>query len=151
MKSLNIRIIAKPENYHKYKDMLEKAGFSISEDATLTFKETNDVKEAFLGEKDGLLEIIAIERIMMIESFGRIIILHTINEQFKIREKLYELDQILDPELFTRINKSMIIAKQGIKKIIPYLNGTMTLIMKNGIEVTVSRNYRQSFKKFIQF
>ncbi len=131
--------------------MLEKAGFSISEDATLTFKETNDVKEAFLGEKDGLLEIIAIERIMMIESFGRIIILHTINEQFKIREKLYELDQILDPELFTRINKSMIIAKQGIKKIIPYLNGTMTLIMKNGIEVTVSRNYRQSFKKFIQF
>lgn len=148
---MKIRIISKPENYDEYKVMLEKAGFSVSDDADIVFQETVHQKDSILGEKNGQLEIIPFDRIIMIESFGRLIILHTLNEQFSIREKLFELEIQLDNSKFTRINKSMIIAKSGIKKIIPSINGTMSLLLKNNMRVTVSRIYRTSFKKFIGY
>ncbi|MGD9909881.1 MAG: LytTR family DNA-binding domain-containing protein [Candidatus Izemoplasmatales bacterium] len=148
---MKIRIVSKPENYNEYKEMLEKAGFSVSDDADIVFQETVPQKDSILGEKNGQLEIIPFDRIIMIESFGRLIILHTLNEQFSIREKLFELEIQLDNSKFTRINKSMIIAKSGIKKIIPSINGTMSLLLKNNMRVTVSRIYRASFKKFIGY
>ena len=86
-KYLKIRIVSKQENYDTYKEMLEKAGFSISEDSNLVLKEMDYVQDTFLGEKDDRFEIIPISKIVMFESFGRTIILHTLNEQYKIREK----------------------------------------------------------------
>jgi len=143
--------VSKQENYETYKTMLEKAGFSVSDDAELILKEIDFIQDSFLGERDGQLEIIPISKIVMFESFGRTIIMHTIKEQFKVREKLYELDSILDSHLFIRVNKSMIIAKTGIGKIKPYINGRIMLMMKNGMMLTVSRNYNAEFKKFIGF
>lgn len=148
---LKVRIVSKQENYETYKSMLEKAGFTISDDADLVLKETDFVQETFLGEKDEQLEIIHVSKIVMFESFGRTIILHTLKDQFKIREKLYELDNILDNHLFIRINKSMIIAKAGISKIKPYINGRIMLMMKNGMILSVSRSYSNDFKRFIGF
>jgi len=148
---LKIRIISKPETYHQYKEMLEKAGFSISDDATLVFQETASSNDSLLGEKNGQLEIIPYDKIVMIESFGRTIVLHTESNRYTIREKLFELEELLDPSRFMRINKSMIISRSGISKITPYMNGMMFLKMKNNMEITVSRNYRSVFKKFIGY
>jgi len=148
---LKVRIVAKAENYETYKALLEKAGFTICEDAELVLKENDFIQDSFLGEADGQLELVPIPNIILFESFGRTIIMHTLKKQFRIREKLYELDHILDDRLFIRVNKSMIVAKSGIAKIKPYINGRIMLLMKNRMVLTVSRNYSADFKRFIGF
>lgn len=149
--TLNIRIVASKEHYDTYKTMLETAGFVVSDDASLVLTETHLLKDSLLGEKNGEFELIPIVKIVLIESYGRTMILHTALEQYNIRERLYELDNLLDDRRFQRINKSQIVSKHGIGKIKPDLSGRIALLMKNGMSVSVSRSYRRDFQRFIGF
>jgi DNA-binding LytR/AlgR family response regulator len=148
---LKIRIIASKEHYDTYKSMLETAGFEVTEEASLLFSEAFAWKDSLLGEKNDAFEIVPIVKIVLIESFGRTMTLHTANDSYEIRERLYELDQILDGSRFQRINKSQIVSKGGIAKIKPDLSGRIALIMKNNATVFVSRSYRRAFQRFIGF
>jgi len=131
--------------------MLEKSGFEISRDATILFKEEDFIQDSFIGELNGEFEIIHYSKIVFIESFGRNIVLNTITEKFIIKEKLYEVEEILSDKEFIRVNKSMIVSKNGIKRIKPTFNGRIDLLMKNNEKITVSRNYNKRFRNFIGF
>lgn len=148
---MKVRIICKEENYEKYKTMLEKSGFKVSRDATILFKEEDFIQDSFIGELNGEFEIIHFTKIVFIESFGRNINLHTITDNYVIKEKLYEVEEILSDKGFIRVNKSMIVSKNGIKRIKPTLNGRIDLLMKNNEKITVSRNYSKRFRNFIGF
>lgn len=148
---MKIKIICKEENYDMYKLMLEKSGFTISKDATLLFKEEDFIQDSFIGEQNGEFEIIHFSKIILIESFGREIVLHTLSKEYAIREKLFETEGILDAKGFIRINKSIIVSKTGIKRIKPTFNGRIDLLMKNDKKVSVSKNYNKKFKTFIGF
>lgn len=148
---LEIKIICKRENYEKYKQLLEKSGFVISNNAKLLFKEEDYSQDSFIGENSNEYEIIHFSKVIYIESFGHNIILHTLDKQFNIREKLYEVEGLLADKNFVRINKSTIVSKGGIKKIKPSLNGRIDLLLKTGEVVYVSKNYSRQFKEFIGF
>jgi len=146
---MKIKIVCRKENYDKYKTMLETSGFTISEDAELTFKEDDYKQEIFIGGINSKYEIIHYSKIVFIESFGHEISLHTVDKTYSIREKLYEVEGVLHDKDFIRINKSQIINKKAIKEIIPTFNSRINLLMKNNEKLTVTRNYNQSFKRSI--
>lgn len=145
---MKIKIICKPENYNKYKSLLEKSGFIISNDADLTFKEDDYIKDYFIGYQENNSTIINHKDIFYIESFGRDVYLYTEKEEYKIREKLYELE-VFEQFGFIRINKSQIVNKNNIKIIKPTLNSRLILILKNNIKIEVNRTYIIKFKEFI--
>lgn len=146
---LKVKIICKQENYNLYKEMLEKAGFTISIDADITFKEDDFIKDTFIGLIDSKYEVIKFQEIIYIESFGHDIVCHTVKKEYKIKEKLYEIENILYDKDFIRVNKSQIISKAYIKEIKPTFNSKMILVLRNGDVIYVTRNYYQEFKKFI--
>lgn len=146
---MKIKLVCQKENYEKYKKMLEISGFEITTDASLTFKEDDYVQETFIGFMKGSYEIIHYRNIIFIESFGHEIILHTSNNKYKIKEKLYEIEIILHEKGFVRINKSTIVNKFGIKELNPTFNSRIILLMKNGSELVVTRSYNPQFKKYI--
>lgn len=146
---MKVRIVCQKENFEKYKTALEKAGFTISQDADLTFKEDNYIQETFIGEIDSKYEIIHYSKILFIESYGHDICLHTNDKTYSIREKLYEIEEILNDRSFIRINKSQVINIKAVKEIIPTFNSRINLLMKNNQKLTVTRNYNQSFKRSI--
>lgn len=146
---MKIKLICQKENYDKYKLMLEKSGFEISTDASLTFKEDDYIQETFIGYLNGSYEIIHFRNILFIESFGHDIVLHTADNTYQIKEKLYEIEGMLHEKGFIRINKSTIVNKFGIKELNPTFNSRIILYMKNGSELIVTRSYNQQFKKFI--
>lgn len=148
---MDVKIICAKENYEKYKKMLEKSGFVVSNDSSLVLREEDFIQDTFIGEKDDGYEIIQYSKILYIESFGHTIVLHTKNDSYNIREKLYELEIILVNYNFIRINKSTIVAKNAIKKIKPTFNGRIDLHLINGSIVYVSKRYRRQFKDFIGF
>lgn len=146
---MKIKLICQKENYDKYKNMLESAGFTISNDASLTFKEDDYHPDTFIGEYQSSFEIIHYTKIMFIESFGHEIVLHTNEKSFTIREKLYEVEGILHDKSFVRINKSQIVNIKAIKEIKPTFNSKIVLLMKNLDSLTVTRNYAPAFKRSI--
>lgn len=148
---LKVRIISKPENYELYKEKLEKAGFVISEDASLIFKETDNVQEHILGYHNNQYEMVHISKIIYIESYGHDVFLNTDQKVYKVKEKLYEIESILSNQDFVRINKSTIIAKKEIRKLKPYINGRIHLVMSNKQLLSVSRNYSKRFRNFIGY
>ncbi len=146
---MKIKIVCQTDNYNKYKTMLETAGFTISQDAALTFKEDDYNQETFIGQINSSYEIIHYTKIIYIESFGHEIILHTLDKSYQIREKLYELEGMLSEKSFIRINKSQIVNIKAIKEIKPTFNSRIILLMKNSETLTVTRNYGPSFKRSI--
>lgn len=149
--NLKVKIIASNDMHDTYKEMLEKAGFIISEDANLIFKEQDTKRESVLGKKDDKYEVIPYIKILYIESFGHDVYVKLMNDSYLVKERLYELEIAFSEQSFIRINKSMIVNKYGIKEIIPSFNSRLTLVMKNDDVLYVSRSYLPMFKEFIGF
>ena len=148
---LKVKIIACKENYKKYKKQLESAGFIISEDADVVFKEMDMVQDTFIGLLDDQYVVIHFSKILYFEAFGHDIFAKTIDKEYKIKDKLYEIETILYEKNFIRINKSQIINKYGIKTIIPSFNSRINLVMKNDDILYITRVYSSRFKEFIGF
>lgn len=59
---------------------------------------------------------------------------------------LYELENILDIH-FVRISKSAIVNINQISHVEASFNGTMELVMKNGVTDYISRSFRKGFRE----
>ncbi len=83
----------------------------------------------------------------IIRSEGReIVIYDKLKNRYVINRPLYELETML-PSQFVRISKSAIINIRRIHHVEAGFNGTMELVMKNGITDYISRNFRKLFKE----
>ncbi|HEX8267471.1 MAG TPA: LytTR family DNA-binding domain-containing protein [Pyrinomonadaceae bacterium] len=81
------------------------------------------------------------EEIDWISAAGHYLELHIGNETHLIREKLSEIETKLDPQMFMRIHRSTIVNLDRIKSLHPIFNGDQLLILKNGRELNLRRNY----------
>jgi two-component system LytT family response regulator len=71
-------------------------------------------------------------------------------KRYKIKNKLYELEEGILPKRFIRINKSEIVNIRFIDKITPLFKGKLILKMYGYKEpVDISRNYIKEFKERI--
>jgi len=131
--------------------MLEQGGFIISDEADLVLKELNSSIDIIVGKYHDRYELIPYQAIVYVESFGHDVICHTLEKEYEIKEKLYEIEGLFEDKGFIRINKSCIINKWQIKEIRPSFNMKFILIMKNHHKLEVTRSYYYKFKEFIGF
>ncbi len=75
----------------------------------------------------------------------------TVNGKYEIKEKLYELSESLGSRGFVQINKSTVVNINFVKSISAEFSGNYTARL-NGRKETliISRNYFNSFKKFVR-
>ena len=69
-----------------------------------------------------------------------------LKNRYVLSKPLYELEQVLGSQ-FVRISKSTIINIRRIDHVAAGFNGTMELVMKNGMESYISRSFRKIFKE----
>jgi two-component system LytT family response regulator len=81
------------------------------------------------------------EEIDWISAAGHYLELHIGNETHLIREKLSVIETKLDPRIFARIHRSTIVNLDRIKSLHPIFNGDQLVILKNGRELNLRRNY----------
>jgi two-component system LytT family response regulator len=86
------------------------------------------------------------EEIDWISAAGHYLELHTGNKTHLIREKLSVIETKLDPQIFMRIHRSTIVNLDRIKSLHPLFNGDQLVILKNGHELNLSRNYYDKLK-----
>ena len=80
-----------------------------------------------------------------IETHGNYLKVHTGRESHLIRGTMQSLETKLDPEKFVRVHRSVIVNVEKIKEIYPRSNGDQDLVLQNGRQLMLSRNYRDKF------
>jgi len=80
-----------------------------------------------------------------IETHGNYLKVHTGRESHLIRGTMQSLETKLDPEKFVRVHRSVIVNVEKIKEIYPRSNGDQDLVLHNGRQLMLSRNYRDKF------
>lgn len=68
-------------------------------------------------------------------------------EEFEIKHKLYELEEMLDENIMTRISNSEFINVSKVSKFDLSISGTIKVILNNGDSAFVSRRYVSKIKK----
>lgn len=132
-----INIVFSTYNVNKIRDLLKESGYYKQSSAYL------------IGKNDQDLELVHTNDIVYIEGINNDTFLHTIDQEFLSKQKLYELEAQLIDKLFIRISKSYIVSVSKIKKIKPTFNGKLLLIMSNNVKLEVSRRYLGDFRKLL--
>lgn len=94
--------------------------------------------------------IISADDIEYVEAEGNYLNLQVGKEAHLIRSPMHKFEEKLDPDKFARIHRSTIINIDRVREMHPMFNGDQLVIMKNGKELTLSRNYRDRLKDLLE-
>jgi two-component system LytT family response regulator len=82
-----------------------------------------------------------------IEAAGKHVQLHVGREWYELREAICSLEAKLNPKKFRRIHRSTIVNVDRVKEIVPWFHGYL-VILKDGTELHLSRDYRKNLMDF---
>lgn len=91
----------------------------------------------------GRTVFVVVDEIDWIGASGNYLELHTGKKTHLVRETMAEMEEKLDPSMFVRIHRSTIVNLERIREMQPLFKGDQILILKDGTELAVSRNYRE--------
>lgn len=146
---MEIQLAVSNERYEEIRNVLLQLGITVSDSADLVLHEVNRFVDNLIvkGQEDGSHHVVPVSEIIIIESFGHTVEVHTNRGSYKSSDRLYQLTNLLDPDKFLRISNSVIIAKDKVKQITPSLAMKFSLTMENGKRVDVTRSYYYIFKE----
>jgi two-component system LytT family response regulator len=91
----------------------------------------------------GRLLFLRVEEIDWIEAAGVYVQVHTADKTWLHRISLSELEAKLDARQFLRIHRSTIVNLQRVRELHPHSHGDFLVVLHDGTELKLSRNYRQ--------
>lgn len=141
-----LSLVFKPDEMEQLLSFLKKlfAGNDKNE------KKSASLPGHLTGQAGDNYELINYQDIILLETeLGDIFARTSKGRDYRIKEKLYELEELLAGEGFIRINKSNIVNILHINEIVPWFNGRILLKLNNHKEVEVSRSYAGDFKEFL--
>lgn len=146
---MEIKLAVSNERYEEIKSALQARGITVSDSAELVLYETDRYTDNLIvkGQDDTARYVVPASEIIIIESFGHTVEVHTKSGTYRSCDRLYQLANLLDPDNFLRISNSVIIAKDKVKQITPSLSMKFSLTMENGKKVDVTRSYYYIFKE----
>jgi two-component system LytT family response regulator len=89
--------------------------------------------------------LLPVDEIDWIETHGNYLKVHAGRESHLIRATMQSLETKLNPEKFVRVHRSVIVNVEKIKEIYPRSNGDQDLVLQDGRQLMLSRNYRERF------
>ena len=77
---------------------------------------------------------------------GNYVSVHTGKKSHLLRETISSLESQLDPKKFVRIHRSSIVRIDRIQELQPWFHGEFRIILQDGTQLTLSRNYRDKLQ-----
>jgi two-component system LytT family response regulator len=97
-----------------------------------------------IKEKNGIIFVL-VDGILWIDAADKYVELHTADRTYLARQTIQSLEETLDPKEFVRIHRSTIVRKAAVRGLHPLFHGDYVVRLNNGTELTLSRNFRESF------
>ena len=149
--------LLKPFDRERFQDTLARARFQM------TRAQEGGLSERLVALLEGLslrrrpLDRIAIktgghvvlvrtQNIDWVEAADNYVCLHCGTETYPMRETMNALEAKLDGGRFIRIHRSTIVNMDRIKELQPWFRGDYLVVLHDGTQLTLSRNYRDSMK-----
>lgn len=107
-------------------------------------------QEFFVGKNGEMQHILKPVEIHYFYSKGDIVIAVTSSGEFKMKEKLYELEKALSSRRFIRLSKSVIANLYELSRFEASFNGTLCVYFKSGLREYVSRHYVPTIKEALK-
>jgi two-component system LytT family response regulator len=98
-------------------------------------------------EMRGQMRVVPVERIDYITASGPYAELHVGERTFAVRERMQELEERLDPEVFMRVHRSVIVRLDRIDVMLRGSGGDYAVRLKDGTELSVSRARRDALEQ----
>jgi two-component system, LytTR family, response regulator len=99
--------------------------------------------ERLVVKSVGRVFFLKVDEIDWIEAAGNYVKLHSGRDAHMIRETMNGIEAKLDPDKFLRIHRSTVVHIDRIKELHPMFSGDYAVILRNGTELALSRNYRE--------
>ena len=90
-----------------------------------------------------------LSEVLYFESVDNHTFLYTQEDVMEIKQRLYELEEILSDKDFVRISKSLIVNINKIRSLKPELNRTILVTLCNGELLYISRKYVPFVRKLL--
>ncbi len=146
--------LLKPYAEDRFREAVARARKQINqknrENFTLRFADLLDslklernYLQRLLVDSNNRLIALSVDEIDWIETYGNYVKIHRGGKSFLLRETLGNLAGKLDPQKFARIHRSAIVNLDRVKEFQPMFGGQYAVILRDGTELTLSRNYRQ--------
>jgi two-component system LytT family response regulator len=105
--------------------------------------------ERLLVKENRKLIPVLIKDVLIFEADADYVILYREEGKKKhlVNTSLTHLETVLNPAQFVRIHRSTIIKIDSITEMKHHFNGEFKILMKNGMEVKLSRSYKDALKK----
>ena len=89
------------------------------------------------------------ENLQLLEAEGNYVRIHTQTEQHVVRCPISLIESELDPSIFLRISRSVIVNMNYVREMHPWFRGNYRVVMTDGTELTLTNNYRSRLDNFI--
>lgn len=96
---------------------------------------------------EGRVLILRVHEVDWIEASRDYVALHVGAEEWLVREPISALEQRLSPSGFVRIHRSTLLNTDRVRELRPLSRGEYTVILYDGTELKLSRNYRHSLNR----
>ena len=106
--------------------------------------------ERLVVKSTGRVFFLKTDEIDWIEAAGNYVKLHVGRDSHMIRETMNGIEAKLDPDQFLRIHRSTVVNIDRIKELHPMFSGDYAVILRNGTELALSRNYRDRFSELFE-
>jgi len=110
-------------------------------------KAGNKYLERLVIKASGRIYFLETSEIDWIEAEGNYVSVHSAKKSHLLRETISSLEAQLDPRKFLRIHRSSIVRIDRIQELQPWFHGEYRIILLNGTQLTLSRNYRDKLQE----
>lgn len=110
-------------------------------------KAGNKYLERLVIKAAGRIYFLETNEIDWIEAEGNYVSVHTGKKSHLLRETISSLESQLDPKKFLRIHRSSIVRIDRIRELQPWFHGEFRVVLQNGMQLTLSRNYRDKLQE----
>ncbi len=143
-----IDYVLKPINPTRFDKAIERAIQWIGEPSRSNLHEALQLAaqkypKRLVLRSSGNLEVISTDTIRYIEAQGDYVEFHTRNGKIMMRERLGNLEKRLDPAMFVRIHRGIILRFDLIKELHPTFNGDYQILLDDKTKLSLSRTYAE--------
>jgi len=105
--------------------------------------------ERLVIKTGGRVFFLDVDDIVCIEAEGNYVRVHDGHKHYLLRETISNIETQLDPKRFLRVHRSAIVKIDRIKELQPWFHGEYRIILENGKQLTLSRNYRTNLQEAV--
>jgi two-component system LytT family response regulator len=99
---------------------------------------------------DGRVRLVDVAAIDWIESSGKFVKLHVGATTFESRDTLSATERRLDPQVFVRVHRSVVVNARRVVEIQPMFHGEYVLLLRDGSKIFTGRTYRDEVARLMR-